>query len=424
MNDLQSVATANAVASTPTPAAPPAPVAVPEAHADVLHYLGVPLFWLIDFHARLFSAMWYADLWSVGLLKRIFLLLPTLALMAGMWATLLMIYTLLFRSNRTQLIGMFLVLWWDAARSTWLFWFGMARFLFVAFGTFWGLIRLLVAICMEILKEIVGLPFALTGVLTKNLRTPGVPWIAFLMTVGWSVLEAVIFAYLLTPTFSGVVSDIVGTESPRYLTFFLFGILLVIISGSLACLHVLVEAIRLKDVKQIVQMVIVEVVVMFVEVLFLYRELIDSITPWISQQTGYQMGAVTTILLASLAWVGVRGVVWFLFARFGTPTLLALISRQRLTEEVRTKESADEADQRWGALTQKIKTEQQWFVEQANRLLEAAVLPVFQVIAAGLNFCTALFMARTLFSLPFKSLAEVKETRSLLQSLSALPELK
>ena len=53
----------------------------------------------------------------------------------------------------------------------------------------------------------------------------------------------------------------------------------------------------------------------------LYRELIDAITPWIAQQTGFQLGFISTLILASFGWIGVRAMTWFLFGRFGTPAL-------------------------------------------------------------------------------------------------------
>ena len=189
-----------------------------------------------------------------------------------------------------------------------------------------------------------------------------------------------------------------------------------IIAGSFACVHVLVEAVEQKDYKSIVQMAIVEVFVMFVEVAFLYREMIDSLTPWIAQQTGLQMGIVPVLAFASMAWVGIRGMVWFLFARFGTPTLLALISRQRLPEEQRS-EPAHRPEQRLDEIFRKIKAEQKWFQDQAQALLEAAVLPMFQLIATTLNFAFVLFLSQPLFSVPFKTLNELGETRSLLHTL-------
>src|SRR5205807_3912142 len=111
--------------------------------------------------------------------------------------------------HRLNLLGTLLVLWWDVARSVWLFWAGMGKFLLVAFGSCWGLLRLTVGILIELIREIVELPFVLTGRATASLRQPGVPWIAFLLTVFWAALEAGVFAYILTPTMTEIVSDLV-----------------------------------------------------------------------------------------------------------------------------------------------------------------------------------------------------------------------
>jgi hypothetical protein len=67
------------------------------------------------------------------------------------------------------------------------------------------------------------------------------------------------------------------------------------------------------------------------EVPFLYRELVDAMTPWLAQQ-GVQLTAIETIGFAFFAWVG-RGMTWFLFGRFGAPALMALLSRQALVVE-------------------------------------------------------------------------------------------
>src|SRR5207244_18168 len=104
--------------------------------------------------------------------------------------------------------------------------------------------------------------------------------------------------------------------------------LFIIIGGSFACIQVLNEAIQTRAIGQIVSMVLVELAVALFEVLFLYRELIDAITPWLAQQ-GFQLGIVGTLGLALLGWVGVRGMTWFLFGRFGTPALLAILAGRR-----------------------------------------------------------------------------------------------
>lgn len=395
-----------------------------------LHWRGMfrvltfPVAWLFPFQQNLFSAAWNSDILGLMVFKRIFLFMPALSVIIGLWCTMLGVYTLLFRGNRVKFIITIQILWWDVARCTLLFWVGMGKFILVAFGTFWGLVRLIVAVILEIIHEIVELPFGLTGNIARHFRQPGVPWLAFVLTILWSAVEAVIFTYILAPTFSEVLSDLVGTESHQFLGIFLFIVLFAMVAGSFACMSVLVEAFEQKDVKKILQMLVVEFFVMFVEVLFLYRELIDALTPWIYQQTGVQMGIGPVILFASFCWMGIRAMVWFLFARYGTPTLLAVIARKRLPDEEAPSVTPARSEQRWDSIIVKLKNEQNWFQERGHALLEAIALPIFQVLASGLNFCIVFFVNKPLFNLPFKNLAEVGETAVLLQSLTSLRENK
>jgi len=393
--------------------------ALPEQWRGFFRVISFPIAWLFPFQSFLLSWAWNADIAGMTVLKRLFLLLPAVGVVVGMWCSMLAIYTLLFRGNRSQFLGTFLVLWWDATRSTWLFWAGMGKFVFVAAGSLVGFLRLAVETALELAREMIELPFVLTGNISRSLHQPGVPWLAFLLTLAWSALEALIFTYILSPTVGEIVSDLVGAETHRFLGVFLFLFLMAIISGSLACMYILVDAFRRRDIPQVLQMLVVEFFVMFVEVMFLYRELVDALTPWIAQQTGLQMGIVPVIVLASFGWLGIRGMVWFLFARYGTPTLLAIIARQRLVVEAADQVSPAAAEERWGMVVDKLKRDQDWFQQRAQALLEAAILPSFQMIAAGLNFPIALFMGEPLFSLPFKSLADVEETKALLQRLSA-----
>jgi hypothetical protein len=395
---------------------------IPEQWKGFFELLVAPLNCLLPIHMDVLRAVWMADVWWIAMVKRFFLFMPAVAILIGLWCTLLTCYTLIFRNHRLNLLGTLLVLWWDVARSLWLFWAGMGKFVMVAFGTVCGFIRLATAIVLEMIREICELPFVLTGRFTASLRQPGVPWIAFLMTVCWAALEAGVFAYILSPTMREIVTDLVGADTHRYLLPVLFTMLFFLISGSFACMNVLVEAIHEKDVKAIIQMAIVEVFVMFVEVAFLYRELIDSLTPWIASQTGWQMGIVPVTLLSSFGWIGIRAMTWFLFARYGTPTLLALISRQRLSNETSPKAASAGAEQRLDVIFKKLKSEQEWFKDEATALLEAAVLPIFQVVATTLNFMFVLFLSKPLFSVPLKDLAQAGETKTLLQNLVALKE--
>src|SRR5438046_882002 len=196
--------------------------AAPDLLRELSRLLVSPINALQSLQSILLSFSWNADHWAMVLLKRIFLYMPTIAIVVGLWCTLFTCYTLVFRGQRLHLLGTVLVLWWDVTRSVWLFWAGMGKFLMVAFGACWGLLRLTVGILIELIREIVELPFVLTGRATASLRQPGVPWIAFLLTVLWAALEAGVFAYILNPTMTEILSDMVGAETHKYLLPVLF----------------------------------------------------------------------------------------------------------------------------------------------------------------------------------------------------------
>ena len=105
--------------------------------------------------------------------------------------------------------------------------------------------------------------------------------------------------------------------------------LYVLIAGSFACIQVMNDAIKTRKIGQIVAMLAVEFAVALFEVMFLYRELVDAITPWLAQQ-GVTLGLYGTIGVSLFAWIGVRGMTWFLFGRFGTPALIGLLGRTAL----------------------------------------------------------------------------------------------
>src|SRR3970282_412959 len=137
-----------------------------------------------------------------------------------------------------------------------------------------------------------------------------------------------LFTFTLRPTMSELLADLTGYEvNAVFLVLILWLFLWVLIAGSFACIQVLNDAIKTRQVGQIVAMVAVEFAVALFEVLFLYRELVDAITPWLAQQ-GFTLGVFGTLGLAMFAWVGVRGMTWFLFGRFGAPAMIGLLGRQ------------------------------------------------------------------------------------------------
>ena len=68
------------------------------------------------------------------MLKAILLLLPAAVLIVSMWATMMSLYTLPFRSGRGYFLTALLMSWWDVGRMAWFYWAGMGRFLFVLVG--------------------------------------------------------------------------------------------------------------------------------------------------------------------------------------------------------------------------------------------------------------------------------------------------
>jgi hypothetical protein len=265
----------------------------------------------------------------------------------------------------------------------------------------------------------------MTGKMTTSYFKPGVPWIAFLMLLFWCAIETTIFTYTLFPTVSEVLADIAGVETPIFTGPILSMFLFLLIMGSFACIQALIEAIKAREIKFLVQMVLVELFVMFFEVMFLYRELVDAITPWIAQQTSEELrlGIGFTLSVATFGWLGIRGMTWFLFGQFGTPPLIAFISRRPMVvPEAAAAEAAVEGPAWWRAPVEDFKREIGWLHEKSDELLEYLALPALHVLAAMVNFGLILVAARPIFSLPFKSLKAVMETRELLATAHMQPK--
>ncbi len=155
---------------------------------------------------------------------------------------------------------------------------------------------------------------------------PEVPW-ALVLLIVWSAVEATIFTVTLRPTMSELLADLTGFEvNPIALIVVLWFFLTVIIAGSYACIQVLKEAIAAQQIGNIAQMIVVQIVVAMFQVFFLYRELVDEFTPWLAEQ-GVTLGLVGTLGLSFCAWLGVRGMTWYLFGRSGAPALIAALNR-------------------------------------------------------------------------------------------------
>ncbi len=369
-----------------------------------------PLRWLADVQSTIVHALLGAH--PAGrLLLWVVLLIPALVIAAGMWCTALSLYTIPFRSGRGTFLTALLMTWWDAGRCIWLFWTGIMRVGVALIGWIIGSVRFGLLMIKNILLGIARSPLTLLDGASRSYFQPGVPWFAFIVLTIWCAIESTVFTFTLQPTLIEVFGSLTGFDpNPRIMAPLLWMFLFLLVAGSFACVQVVTDAIKAKKVGTIVQMLVVESAVMFFEVIFLYRELIDAITPWIAQQSGdsVHLGIGATLALASFGWLGVRGMSWFLFGRFGTPALLAVLSRQPVEHEAPAKVApAAPHPGLWREPVNALKAETAWFHEEAKRMFELLTLPVLQLFAAALNFAVIVVQSQPMFELPFTSLDDV-----------------
>jgi hypothetical protein len=388
--------------------------------------LTAPLRWIPEWTTVMLNFMTGQNPAVVALLA-VALLMPALLLIAGMWSTMASLYTLPFRSGRGGFVTALLMAWWDGGRCVWLYWTGIARLMVALAGWVLGSVRFVLLTLRNTLLGVVRSPLAMLDWTSRRYFQPGVPWIAFLVLLLWSGVEATVFTFTLTPTLNEVFGGLTGFEpNPRVMAPLLWLFLFMLIAGSFACIQVLNDAIRTRKVGEIIQMTLVESAVMFFEVIFLYRELIDAVTPWIAQQSGgeVRLGLVSTLLLASFGWVGVRGMSWFLFGRFGTPALLAILSRQTISQDSGVSSvPAPVTKDMWRAPVDALKADVEWFQQEGRRLFELLTLPVLQLLAAALNFAVVVVQSRPAFALPFKSLDEMLASNPFAATATRTPRL-
>jgi hypothetical protein len=362
--------------------------------------------WILDLQHIVFGFIFDGSV-GVAVLKATLLLLPAAVLLVSMWATMISLYSLPFRSGRGYFLTALLMSWWDVGRMGWFYWAGMAQFVFMLIGWIGSGIRAFVRLLWNAIKGALNSPFAILDWTSRRYFKPGVPWLAFLLLILWSAIEAIIFTFTLRPTMNELLADLTGFEpNPVMLTALLYIFLFFLVGGSFACVQALNDAIKSKHYGTIISMVVIELVVAMFEVLFLYRELVDAITPWMSQQ-GFNLGIVGTLALAFGGWVGVRGMTWFLFGRYGTPALISVLARETLSHASSPDVAPPRQTEFWKAPIAALKAEIEWFKGEAREMFELLTLPVLQLMASGFNFWLVVLLGRPHFTLPFRSLEEV-----------------
>jgi hypothetical protein len=358
-------------------------------------------------------------LW-IALLKRLFLILPLLAFIAACWITIAAIFTVIFRPNRQSFLVSLIITWWDMAKSFLLFWAGIFRFVFELFLVLLGLFRIFLMMLWSIVVDIFFFPFKVLAAAVHGIMEASVPWIALVLTLFWCLIEALIFTYVTTP----LVTDVLYVATTRYISetsiqIPLFIFLLFIVLASYAMLESLFETAKKKKVMAIIGMAFVELFVILVEVMFLYREFVDALVPWFAQYSeNFNPGPVVIILVAIGVWFGIRSLTWFLFASKGTPFILKIIRAEKIETGPAPTPRKTEYLSATVSLMDQIKRESKWMEKKGMDFLNAFLLPPLQVVAAVINFIILLFTARHLFEFPLKNLSDLQASHTLIQAVS------
>jgi hypothetical protein len=380
---------------------------LPEAWRGPAELVAAPIAWVPVLQQTLVSFFFDPQPGWMAALKYVFLLFPVLLGVIAVWSTGLSVYTLPFRSSRTRFISLVLLAWWDAALAVWLYWVGMVRVAGVVVGWALGIARLAVRLVMGFLRDIVGTPVAMSGMLVRSYFKPGVPWLAFVMLLLWCILEAAVFTYTLEPRITTLVNDLSGSDDARFTVPILYVMILALVMASFACVQALINAVRTKDPRFIAQIIGIELFTIFFEVMFLYRGVVEVTMPWIAKDNG------AMVATAAVGWFGVRGLTWFLFGQYGTPPLLALIARRPLTDADAPQASGMRSEPFWRLAMDDFRRDLDWLHIKSDEMLELLALPVVHLLGAALNFAMILTASRPVFNLPFRSLKEVTESRDM-----------
>ncbi len=360
--------------------------------------------------------------------KRIFLLLPVLAIILGCWITIACIISILFRKNRMSFSSSLFITWWDLGKSIVSFWGGIIKFAFILIVALLNVIKILLLGAWYVIQEILFAPFKFIGNVATRVITSNIPWIAVVLTFFWCLIEATIFTYVTTPLVIDTFSNITGEQLSEFVIRIpLFIFLLFIVLGSYAVLSTLVDVAKSKNMTAFARIIVIEIVVLFVEVMFLYREFVDALSPWLAQQSeNFELGIFWTLVISCFAWFGIRSVSWFLFASHGTPAIMAVIQGKGL----KLKEANDEIAFKAPPIDfssdfmRKIKADTAWIEEKGEDIFGAFILPPLQVLAAAINFITLLISSSHLFELPFKNVSDIMDSKVLLKASPAKPKVK
>ncbi|MEX0719348.1 MAG: hypothetical protein WD059_01690 [Balneolaceae bacterium] len=371
------------------------------------------------FQQEFLAFAWAAGdpLWAMTL-KRGLLLLPVLTFILGSWVTIPTILSIVFRQNRKEFTLSLFMAWWDFGKSIAYYWAGLANFMFYLVVYLLGMVKILILGIMSVLQTILLMPFRLLGSAGKKVTGSTIPWIAVFLTLFWVLVETTIFTYVTTPLVLDTLSNITGEAIDIVLMRIpLFTFLFFIVLGSYAVLSTFVDAFKQKNVSQILGIAVIEIIVLLVEVLFLYREFVDSLIPWFALYAeDFQISILGILGISAFVWFGIRSLSWFLFASYGTPTIMAVIQGKGVQADQNKAAKASATDKKISArifdtdeYMNNIKENIDWVQKKGDDLIEAFMLPPLQLIASAINFCTLLVANKHLFKLPLTDMESLKE---------------
>jgi hypothetical protein len=372
-----------------------------------------------------FQGAFIAFAWGAGdpfwimIGKRILLLLPVLAVITGCWLSIVSTLTVLFRQNRREFVTTLVITWWDLGKSVVSFWGGIINFLFRFLVSMTGMLRILILGLWSLVQEILFLPFRLIRQVSQSIGRSSIPWIAVVMTIFWCFIEAAIFTYVTTPLVIDTFSNITGEQfSENILRIPLFIFLFFIVLGSYAVLSTFVDVTKKKEFSSIIGIGVIEIIVLLVEVVFLYREFVDALVPWFAQYSeNFELGMFWTLAISCFAWFGIRSLSWFLFAAHGTPTIMKIIQGKDIRSGLPAPPSTREQVSFSNGYLDALKENAEWIQAKGEELLQSFMLPPLQVVAASINFFVLLISGHHLFELPLKNFSDVADSKQLFDQM-------
>ena len=378
------------------------------------------LFFPLFFQESFVYFAWAAtDPFWIQSAKRVFLLLPVMAIILGCWASIACLLTVVIRQNRREFLTSLIITWWDLGKSIVMFWGGIIKFAFTFVVATLEFAKITAMALWSLVQEILFTPFRMFKSMSQNILSSPVPWLAVFMTIFWCLVEATIFTYVMTPLVLDVFSNITGEQLQlNVVRVPLFTFLFFIVLGSYAVLSNLIDSVKQKNFHSIIGIGAIEAVVLFVEVLFLYREFVDSLVPWFAQYSeSFELGIFGTLAISCFVWFGIRSLTWFLFAAHGTPTILYLIQGKGVVVFRQNGSNTSRLVSISPEFVDRIKYEMDWMRAKGEEVMADLMLPPLQIVAAALNFCTLLLNSKHLFELPFKSMSAVTDTRTLMKNI-------